>query len=314
VSQYIIRRIVLMVPVLLGLSLAIFLIMRVIPGDAASALLADSPTASHKDKLRTELGLNRPLYQQYAFWISGIPRGDFGTSFWTNSPVINDIGRAAPVTAELTLLASALALVLSLPVGILSAVRRNTIWDYLGRSASILGLSIPHFWLGTLVLVLPAVWWHWTPPATYHPIWNAPLSNLGQMWLPAIVIGLSAAAAMMRMVRSTMLEVLRQDYVRTARAKGLTSRNVILGHALKNAMIPVVTMYGTIVGTLLTGAIVTETIFNLPGFGTLTVNAIGQRDYPLIQSCVLIFGVVYVVANLLVDLSYTVLNPRIRYG
>lgn len=303
-----------MVPVLLGLSLAIFLLMRVIPGDATAALLADSPTASQKGKLRDQLGLNRPLYQQYGIWISGIPRGDFGTSFWTNSPVINDIGRAAPVTIELTVLASALALVLSLPVGILSAVRRNSVWDYLGRSISIMGLSIPHFWLGTLVLVLPAVWWHWAPPATYHPIWTAPLSNLEQLWLPAIVIGLSASAAMMRMVRSTMLEVLRQDYVRTARAKGLTPRNVIVVHALKNAMIPVVTMYGTIIGTLLTGAIVTETIFNLPGFGTLTVNAISQRDYPLIQSCVLIFGIIYTVSNLVVDLSYTVLNPRIRYG
>lgn len=312
-QRYLLRRLINTVPVLVGLTLAVFLIMRVIPGDAASLMLEESPTAQHKEELRHQLGIDRPLRSQYLNWMGNALRGDFGTSFWTNRPVLGEIRRTAPITVELALLASTVALLIALPVGILSAVKQDTIWDYLGRTLSITALSIPTFWLGTLAVVLPAIWFKWVPPVTYRPIWQDPLANLRQFWLPALVVGASASAAMMRMTRSAMLEVLRQDYIRTARAKGLRGGNVILRHALKNALIPVVTLYGALVGGLLAGAVITETIFNLPGFGSLTIDAIAQRDYPQIQANVLLFGISYTVINLLVDLSYGLFNPRIRY-
>lgn len=313
-QRYVLRRILNMAPVLVGLSIVVFLVMRVIPGDAAAAMLAESPTAKAKDDLREQLGLNRPLHVQYFTWIGGVVRGDFGTSFWTNRPVTEEIRRTAPVTFELALFASLVAAGIALPVGILSAVKQDTIWDYLGRTLSITALSVPNFWLGTLAVVLPAIWFGWVPPVTYRPFWDDPLQNLQQFWLPSLVIGASASAAMMRMTRSAMLEVLRQDYIRTAVAKGLAGRKVVLRHALKNALIPVLTLFGALVGGLLTGAVITETIFNLPGFGSLTVSSISQRDYPQIQGNVLVFGLIYTVINLLVDLSYALLNPRIRYG
>ncbi len=313
-QRYVLRRALNMLPVLFGLTVAVFLVMRVIPGDAASAMLDESPTAAAKEELRRQLGLDRPLAEQYLTWVGGVLHGDLGTSFWTNRPVSGEIRRTAPVTIELALLASLAALVVALPIGILSAVKQDTVWDYLGRSVSIIALSVPSFWLGTLAVVLPAIWFKWVPPVTYQPLWEHPRQNLAQFWLPALVIGAGSSGAMMRMTRSALLEVLRQDYIRTARAKGLAPRSVILRHALKNAMVPVITMFGALVGGLLTGAVITETIFNLPGFGSLTINAISQRDYPQIQANVLMFGLVYTVINLLVDLSYAMLNPRIRYG
>ena len=308
------RRLAQMVPTLWGLTLAVFLVMRVIPGDAAVAMLEDSPTAAQKDAIRAELGLDKSLPEQYLTWVGGLLRGDLGTSFWTNSSVTSEISRAAPVTIELALFASSAAILIGLPIGILSAIKQNTAWDYAGRSISILALSIPNFWLGTLAILLPALYLGWVPPSTYIPLWEDPLHNLNQFWLPTLVAGLSASGALTRMTRSAMLEVLREDYIRTARAKGLSPFVVVRSHALKNAMIPVVTMFGTLLAGMLTGSVITETIFNLPGFGRLTINAISQRDYPLIQSTVLLFGVVYVMINLVVDLSYAFLNPRIRLG
>jgi len=313
VQRYLIRRLINMVPVLLGLTLAVFLIMRVIPGDVAALMLEESPTAQRKDELRRQLGIDRPMHEQYLGWVGNALRGDFGTSFWTNRSVLGEIRRTAPVTLELALLASGIALMLALPIGILSAVKQDTLWDYLGRSLSITALSIPTFWLGTLAVVLPAIWFKWVPPVTYRPLWEDPWTNLRQFWLPAIVVGASASAAMMRMTRSALLEVLRQDYIRTAQAKGMRSGTVILRHALKNALIPVVTLFGALVGGLLAGTVITETIFNLPGFGSLTIDAISQRDYPQIQANVLLFGVIYTAINLAVDLSYGLFNPRIRY-
>jgi len=240
-------------------------------------------------------------------------QGDFGRSFWTNKPVMEGIKQTAPVSIELAVLASAAAFIFAIPLGVLSAVKQNTIWDYLGRSISIAALSVPNFYLGTLVVVLPAVFWGWVPPVSYRPIWEAPLANLQQFWLPSLVVGASASAALMRMTRSALLEVMRQDYIRTAQAKGLAYGTVIRRHALKNAMVPVITIFGALVAGLLTGTVITETICNLPGFGRLTINAIAQRDYPQIQANVLMFGVVYVLTNLAVDVSYAFLNPRIRY-
>jgi peptide/nickel transport system permease protein len=314
VSRYLFRRLLNIIPVLFGLTLAVFLMMRVIPGDAASAMLEESPTAQRKDELRRELGLDRPLVEQYVTWVGGVVRGDFGTSFWTNRPVLGEIRRTAPVTLELAFFASTVAVLVALPIGILSAVKQDSAWDYIGRSLSITALSIPNFWLGTLAVVLPAIWFKWVPPVTYHPLWKDPAANLAQFWLPSLVVGASASAALMRMTRSALLEVLRQDYIRTARAKGLAGGSVVLRHALKNALIPVVTLFGALLGALLAGAVITETIFNLPGFGSLTIDAISKRDYPQIQGNVLLFGVVYTVINLAVDLSYGLFNPRIRYS
>jgi len=311
---YVARRVLNIIPTLVGLSLIVFLMMRVIPGDATDVILQESPTAVRKDELRAELGLDRPLHEQYVLWISGVVQGDFGTSFWTNRPVLDGIQRTFPVTVELAAFASIVALIVALPVGILSAVKQDTLWDYLGRSISIAALSVPNFYLGTLVIVIPAVLWKWVPPVTYRPIWEDPLANLQQFWLPSLVIGASASATLMRMTRSALLEVMRQDYIRTARAKGLAFQTVVMRHALKNSLIPVVTIFGALVAGLLTGTVITESIFNLPGLGRLTIDAIGQRDYPQIQANVLLFGLVYTIANLMVDLSYAVLNPRIRYG
>lgn len=312
--MYVARRVFNIIPTLVGLSLIVFLMMRVIPGDATDLILEESPTAVNKDILREELGLDRPFHEQYVLWVTGVVRGDFGTSFWTNKPVLDGIKRTFPVTVELAALASLVAVVFALPLGILSAVKQDTIWDYLGRSISIAALSVPNFYLGTLVIIIPAILWKWVPPVTYEPIWKDPLGNLQQFWLPSLVIGASASATLMRMMRSSLLEVMRQDYIRTARAKGLSFRTVVLSHALKNSMIPVVTVFGALVAGLLTGTVITESIFNLPGLGRLTIDAIGQRDYPQIQANVLLFGLVYTIANLMVDLSYAVLNPRIRYG
>ena len=311
---YVFRRLLNIFPTLIGLSLIVFLMMRVIPGDATALILEESPTAVRKDELRAELGLDKPLWEQYTLWITGVARGDLGTSFWTNRPVTEGIQRTLPVTVELAAIASMVALVVALPFGILSAVKQDTIWDYICRSISIAALSVPNFYLGTLVIVIPAVLWKWVPPVTYRPIWEDPLTNLQQFWLPALVIGASASATLMRMTRSAMLEVMRQDYIRTALAKGLTHRTVVLRHALKNSLIPVVTVFGALVAGLLTGTVITESIFNLPGMGRLTIDAIAQRDYPQIQANVLLFGLIYTLANLAVDLSYVVLNPRIRYG
>jgi peptide/nickel transport system permease protein len=312
--QYVAKRLLAMVPVLLGLTIVIFLIMRVIPGDAATVMLAESPTAQQKDELRRALGLDESLQVQYLKWLGGLARGDLGTSFWTNEPVSREIAKAAPVTLELSILSAILAAVVGVPMGVISAAKVGSPWDYATRSISIVGLSVPHFWLGTLALVLPAIWFGWTPPTQYRPIWEAPLYNLEQLWLPVLIIGFSASATLMRMTRSAMLEVLRQDYVRTARAKGLGALTVLMRHGLRNALIPVVTLFGTLFAGLLTGSVITETIFNLPGFGALIIASIGQRDYPLIQGCVLMFGILYSAINLLVDLSYAGLNPRIRYG
>ncbi len=312
--RYVVRRLVQAVPVLIGLTLAVFLVMRVIPGDAATVMLQENPTVQHRAELRKQLGLDRSLPQQYLLWVGGLVTGDLGTSFWTNGPVSQEIRRTAPVTIELALLASTIAVVVAVPIGIVSAVKQDSIWDYLGRSLSIGALSVPSFWLGTLAIVLPAIWFNWAPPVVYRPIWEAPLHNLGQFWIPALVIGVSTSGTLMRMTRSSLLEVLRQDYVRTARAKGLPGRLVVSRHMLRNAMIPVITLFGALIGALLTGAVITETIFNLPGFGSLTIDAITKRDYPQIQANVLMFGVVYVLVNLCIDLSYAVLDPRIRYA
>jgi len=313
--KYVIRRLLLAVPVLLLSSLIVFGLMRVMPGDALIALMGESGNVGEKDlaKLRKDLGLDRPYHEQYLLWLWQMVSLNPGHSIFTNEPIPVALRKAIPVTLELATLAMILGLVIAIPIGVLSATRQDTPSDYLGRVVAVSGLSLPDFWLGTLVITFAAIWFQWIPPIGYASFWDDPVKNLQQFLLPAAVLGFRLSAATMRMTRSTVLEVLREDYVRTARAKGLGGRVVVYKHALKNALIPVVTIVGGQLGVLLAGTVVVETIFALPGMGRLTVEAILFRDYPVVQTNVMLVAATLVTLNLVVDLTYAWLDPRIRY-
>lgn len=313
-KEYIIRRVLLMFPTLLGVTLAVFVLMHLAPGDVIMAKLAeDYVTPEHLERMRAELGLDKPLHEQYGFWLANVVRGDLGTSLWSGAPVTEELMKRIPVSAELAILAMLVSISIALPLGVLSAVRQDTGADYLGRFASISFLSAPNFWLGTLILVLPAIWFGWAPPVRYVPLTQEPWMNLQQVLPAALALGAHSSAVVMRMSRSTLLEVLRQDYIRTAWAKGLNGQVVILRHALKNALIPVITIWGSQLSNLLGGTVVMETIFSLPGIGLSTFQAIERRDFVQLQGNVLFIAGVFVVMNLLVDLIYSWLDPRIRY-
>jgi peptide/nickel transport system permease protein len=315
VYKYVLRRLFMAVPVLLLSSLIVFGLMRVMPGDALIALMGESGNVSEKDlaKMRGQLGLDRPYHEQYLLWLWQMVTLNPGHSIFTNEPIPVALKKAIPVTLELAALALVLGLLIAIPIGVLSATRQDTPSDYAGRVVAVSGLSIPDFWLGTLVITFAAIWFHWIPPIGYASLWDDPLRNLQQFLLPAAVLGFRLSAATMRMTRSTVLEVLREDYVRTAWAKGLAGRMVVYKHALKNALIPVVTIVGGQLGVLLAGTVVVETIFALPGMGRLTVEAILYRDYPIVQTNVMLVAGTLVTLNLLVDLTYAYLDPRIRY-
>jgi len=313
--KYVIRRVLMAVPVLLMSSLIVFGLMRIMPGDALTALMAESGNVGEKElkKLRKDLGLDKPYHEQYLIWLWQMVTLSPGDSIFTNEPIPVALKKAVPVTLELATLAMILGLAISIPVGVLSATRQDTAPDYAGRVVAVSGLSLPDFWLGTLVITFAAIWFQWIPPIGYVSFWEQPWRNLQQFLLPAAVLGFRLSAATMRMTRSTVLEVLREDYVRTAWAKGLAGRIVVYKHALKNALIPVVTIVGGQLGTLLAGTVIVETIFALPGMGRLTVEAILFRDYPVVQTNVMLVAATLVTLNLLVDLTYAWLDPRIRY-
>jgi peptide/nickel transport system permease protein len=289
--------------------------MRVMPGDALIALMGESGNVGEKElaKLRKDLGLDRAYHEQYLIWLWQMVSLNPGHSIFTNEPIPVALKKAIPVTIELATLAMILGILIAIPVGVLSATRQDTTPDYVGRVVAVSGLSFPDFWLGTLVITFAAIWFHWIPPLGYVTLWESPWRNLQQFLLPAAVLGYRLSAATMRMTRSTVLEVLREDYVRTAWAKGLAGRIVVYKHALKNALIPVVTIVGGQIGTLLAGTVVVETIFALPGMGRLTIEAILFRDYPVVQTNVMLVAGVLVTLNLVVDLTYAWLDPRIRY-
>jgi peptide/nickel transport system permease protein len=314
--KYVIRRLLLSIPVLLLSSLIVFGLMRVMPGDALTALMGESGNVSVKDlqKLQKDLGLDLPYYKQYGIWLWQMVSLNPGYSIFTNEPIVVALKKAVPVTLELAALAIILGLVIAIPVGVLSATRQDTPSDYVGRVVAVSGLSIPDFWLGTLVITFAAIWFHWIPPIGYVSLWESPWRNLQQFLLPAAILGFRLSAATMRMTRSTVLEVLREDYVRTAWAKGLAGRIVVYKHALKNALVPVITIVGGQLGVLLAGTVVVETIFALPGMGRLTVEAILYRDYPIVQTNVMLVAATLVTLNLIVDLAYAWLDPRIRYS
>ena len=285
------------------------------PGDALIMLMGESGNVSAKElaKLHKDLGLDRPYYQQYGAWLWQMVTFNPGDSIFTNEPIPVALKKAIPVTIELAALAMILGVAIAVPIGVLSATRQDRPEDYAGRVVAVSGLSIPDFWLGTLVITFAAIWFHWIPPIGYVSVWEDPLRNLQQFLLPAAVLGFRLSAATMRMTRSTVLEVLKEDYVRTAWAKGLEGRIVVYKHALKNALIPVVTIVGGQLGVLLAGTFVVESIFALPGMGRLTVEAILYRDYPVVQTNLMLVAGTLVTLNLLVDLSYAWLDPRIRY-
>ena len=315
-QKYVMRRLLLSIPVLVMSSLIVFGLMRVMPGDALTALMAESGNVGEKEmkKLRKDLGLDKPYYEQYAIWVWQMVSFNPGHSIFTNEPIPVALKKAIPVTLELAALAIVLGVAISIPIGVMSATRQDKPSDYVGRVFAVSGLSVPDFALGTLVITFAAIWFAWIPPIGYTSFWDSPWRNLQQFLLPAAVLGFRLAAATMRMTRSTVLEVLREDYVRTAWAKGLAGRIVVYKHALKNALIPVVTIVGGQLGTLLAGTVIVETIFALPGMGRLTVEAILFRDYPVVQTNVMLVAATLVTINLIVDLMYAWLDPRIRYG
>ena len=281
---FIIRRILSLVPTLVFTSIIVFASIRLIPGDIIDLMLAQNDISTGNDRavIEAALGLDQPIYIQYFDWVWSAMQGDLGRSLWQNVPVTEQLAATLPITFELGFLALIVALSVAIPVGIYSAMKQDTAGDYLARSFSLLMLAIPSFWLGTLVMVFPSVWWRWAPPLVYTPFREDPLANLAHMMIPAILLGLSMSAVTMRMTRTMMLEVLRQDYIRTARAKGLAEHIVVVRHALRNGLIPVVTLIGLQAPLLIGGAVILEQIFVVPGMGSLLLEAVFQRDYPVV--------------------------------
>jgi len=311
--RYLLKRLLVAIPSLLIASLIVFTLPRLIPGDVVQLMLEEKAYAKDIEELRAKLGLDRPLYIQYFEWLGRVARGDLGESLWTRRPVLEEIGRRLPVTLELTLFATLFAVVIALPIGIISATRQDTLRDYVARSAAILGLSMPNFWVATLVIVLPAIWWGWRPLTGFTEFAKDPWGHLTQLLLPALILGIASAAALMRLTRGMLLEVLRQDYVRTAWAKGLGESVIVAKHSLRNAIIPVVTLLGTQLPQIIGGTVIIETIFGLPGMSRFLFDAINQRDYPVIQGVNLVVVSAVILVNLTVDALYAVLDPRIRY-
>jgi peptide/nickel transport system permease protein len=312
--QYVARRLALAVPTLFLVSVIVFGLMRLMPGDVVTRMVEGHGYASTLDALRRDLGLDRPVHVQYAEWIGNILlRGDFGRSYWTRQPILDEFVRRFPVTLELALLTIQVSVVIGVVVGVVSAVRQDTAADYVGRVASILALSVPYFGLAVLVVVLPSIWFRWTPVYTWVPFTVDPVQNLTIMLAPALVFGVTRAGPIMRIMRSALLDVLRQEYIRTAWSKGLTERAIVLRHALKNAMIPVISLVGLQMPLYIGGSVIIESIFRLPGVGLFFFEALGKLDYPVVQSVNLIIAAMVVGLNLVIDLSYAFLDPRIRY-
>jgi peptide/nickel transport system permease protein len=310
---YILRRLLVAIPSLLIASFIVFTLPRLLPGDVVQLMLDEKAYGKDLEDLRAKLGLNRPVAVQYAAWLGSVARGDLGESLWTRQPVLTELARRLPITLTLGVIALAVSVLIGVPIGVLSAVRQDGLADFVARSGAILGLSVPAFVQAIVVILLPAIWWGWTPLVSFTA-WSAdPATYVVQFLLPASILGVASAAAIMRLTRAQLLEVLRQDYVRTAWAKGLPERAVVLKHSLKNALIPVVTVLGLQIAQITGGSVIIETIFSIPGMGQFLVDAITQRDYPVIQGVNLVIVTTIVTANLAVDLLYAVLDPRIRY-
>jgi peptide/nickel transport system permease protein len=318
-GSYLARRLLYMVPTLLVVSVIIFGLVRMVPGDIIDQMVSEmaaQPGAGgdiDRAAIERRLGLDVPVYIQYGRWLGGVLQGDLGESFKGFGTVGEKILGRLPVTFELGLLSILIGLLIALPMGVYSAVRQNSIGDYVGRTTAIAFMSVPNFWVGTMVMIYPAVLFRWSPPMEVIPFFEDPIGNLGMFIIPALILGMALAGSTMRITRTMMLEVLRQDYIRTAWSKGLKEKIVVFRHATKNALIPVVTWVGFQIPLLVGGAVVIETIFGLPGTGRLLVDALGDRDYPVVMGITLIVAVFVVFVNLLVDLTYAWLDPRVRH-
>lgn len=315
--QYLVRRLLLIVPTLLLVVAIVFLSMRILPTDIADIIVDNAGVggaAYTKQAIREQLNLDKPLPVQLGIYIGRLVQGDLGRSAYDRKPVLKKIADSLPVTLELTILAMAISTTTAIVIGIISAVYQDSAVDYILRIVSILAFAAPVFWVGTMAIIFPAIWWNYFPPLFYVPFRENPVDNLRQFIAPALTLAIALSGSVARMVRSSMLEVLRQDYVRTARAKGLSERVVITRHALRNGFIPVLTFLGLQLTVLLGGTVIVESIFALPGLGSLTISAVLTKDYPAIQGSVLVFAAVVTLVNLGVDLSYGLLDPRLRRG
>ena len=312
--RYTLTRLLLIVPTLLGVAVLVFFMLRMMPGDAVTMMFENANVPKHVvDAERTRLGLDQPIYVQFAKWLWGVVRGDLGVSMWTGQPVAYEIGIRLELSLQVAVMATLLAILLALPLGTLSAIYKDTWVDHTIRVFSIAGLAVPSFWLGMIIILSLLTVFSWIPPLTFTPFFQDPKANLLQLIWPAIAVGYRYSAVATRMMRSSILEVMQEDYVRTARAKGVYERLVIGRHALRNAMLPVVTVIGLEFAFLIGGLVVTEQVFNLNGIGKLFVQAVGRGDYTMVQGLVLLVAVVFVLVNFLVDMLYGGLDPRIRY-
>ena len=312
--DYVIRRLLTLLPTLFFASLIVFFAIRMIPGDVIDLMLSQNDVSSDADRAQLEaaLGLDQPALQQYGSWVFAAVQGDLGNSLWQNTPVSALLAERLPITFELGFLALLVSISVALPIGIYSAMKQDTAGDYITRSFSLIMLAIPSFWLGTLVMVFPSVWWRWAPELEFVSLWDDPARNLSHVLTPATLLGLSLSAVTMRMTRTMMLEVLRQDYIRTARAKGVSETMVIFRHALRNSLIPVITLIGLQAPLLIGGTVILEQIFVIPGMGLLLLEAVSARDYPIITGVFLVTGLAILLINLIVDLCYGFLDPRVR--
>lgn len=316
-GAYVAKRILTMIPTLIGVAVLIFLMLRVVPGDIVELRMrgdGGAPTVEQIEAERARLGLDKPLYQQFIGWMVGLATLDLGKSMWTEEPVTKEIAGRIGLTLQVAIMATLIAILIALPLGTLSALYQDRWIDHAIRIFTIGGLAIPSFWLGMVIIIGLLFAFNWVPPMEYVPIWRDPIANLSQLIWPALAVGYRFSAVLARMVRSSIVEVMREDYIRTARAKGVFERLVIARHALRNAMLPAVTVIGLEFAFLIGGLVVTEQVFNLNGLGRLFVQAVIRSDFTLVQGIVMLIAVVFIVTNLIVDLAYAWLDPRIRYG
>jgi peptide/nickel transport system permease protein len=313
-QRYLLQRLFIAVLTLVGLSVLVFVFLRAIPGDAAILVLGADASASPEQvkALRQQMGLEDPLLVQYARWLGGVVRADLGNSLFTGHAVTSEIKNRISTSFQLALLALILGAAIGIPVGTVAAVQHGRWGDQAVRSLAILGLAVPNFWLGTMVVVFGALWFGWIPPVSHVNLWENPAANLQQFIVPALVVGTGLAASLSRITRSAVLEVLREDYIRTARAKGLAGRVVLLRHTVRSSLIPIITLFGIQVGIVIAGTVVVENVFNLPGLGRLILDSISRKDFPLVQGIILLYGTFIILVNLVVDLTYGFVDPRIR--
>lgn len=312
-GRYILNRLLTLIPIVFGISILVFLILHFVPGDPASIMLGTSATPEAVAALRKSMGLDDSLFVQYVNWISGVLTGDFGESVNTGTAVLPEILSRFLVTLQLTLFAAVIGWGIAIPIGIFSAVKQNSVFDLIGRLMAMIGISVPNFAIGTLLLLILSLYFGWFPPIDFVNVWENPAESFSVLILPAITLGIVLAAGIMRMTRSAFLETLDKDFIRTARAKGNSEKVVVIGHALRNSAIPVLTLAGMQIGYLLGGAVIVEQLFSIPGLGQYVLDGIHHRDYPVVQGGVLFIALVFVLVNFFIDLIYTWVDPRIKY-